>query len=298
MSHVTHANREPHTIGNPASWTVQEIGALGHVLREGIARLRMHRDTLPAVRRLTLDDLSEALAAGWDDFAAMRSDVAFLCLFYPLAGLVMFWIAGGAGGAGGAHLIGPLIVAFALMGPAFAAGLYEMSRRRAAGEAPAWSAPFALFASPAIVPVLVLGGFYALLAGLWLLTAQVIHSVTLGPEAPGSLWALLHAAFARPEGWEMIALGVLFGGFYGLVALVAGFIAFPMLVDPDRNASLVAAVATSLRVARANPVVTLLWGALVFGVVMIAAIPFLVGLVVAFPVLGHATWHLYRRAVA
>ncbi len=266
----------------------------GHVLSEGLDRLGTGAAGPVTVRRLTMADIGLALRRGWEDFGALRSDVIFMCLFYPLAGLIMFRLAAAADLL---PLIGPMVIGFAILGPLLATGLYEMSRRRERGEPAGWSSAFAVLRNPGIVPVLVLGSFLVALFGLWLETAWLIHRATLGPGAAPSLLRMIEASLATPEGWRMIGLWALFGAAYAAVALVIGLVSFPMLIDPERRAGLGTALATSVQVARRNPGVTLAWGILVLALVILGSLPFLAGLIVVFPLLGHATWHLYRRAV-
>lgn len=281
----------PNVIRDPGNWLAQETREGLGFLAAGLRRLRRHEEALPEVRRLSLADLSAALRAGWADFKALRTDAMFLCLFYPVAGLVLFFLAS----TGSLYpIIGPLVVGFALLGPVFATGLYEMSRKRAAGEPASWMDAIALLGRPVIVPIVALGVYYMFLFGFWLLAAMVIHAVTLGPEMPASLPAFLHETFSTFAGWEMIILGTIIGGAFALAALATGF-AFPLLVD--RDISLPGAVVTSIRIMRRNPATVLAWGALVLALVLIGSVPFLVGLIVVFPVLGHAAWHLCRRAV-
>jgi uncharacterized membrane protein len=108
--------------------------------------------------------------------------------------------------------------------------------------------------------------------------------------------AFLAQAFGSTEGWTMMLLGSLVGFVFALVALAVSVVSFPLLLD--RAVGLPVAVATSLRVTRENPRVILSWGALVAGLLVLGSLPLLLGLVVVLPLLGHATWHLYRRAVA
>jgi uncharacterized membrane protein len=129
----------------------------------------------------------------------------------------------------------------------------------------------------------------------WLLLADAIHTLTLGPEAPASLMALVGEALTTPAGWAMTVIGTGVGFLLAVAVLVVSVISFPLLLD--RDVSLPVAVLTSVRVAQENPVVILGWGAIVAGLLVLGALPALIGLVVVLPVLGHATWHLYRAAV-
>ena len=171
------------TIGNPLSWTGRVIGAGTRHLGEG-ARETVGRDHAPIkIRSIGIEDLRAALRAGWDDFKAFRSDVIFLCVVYPLAGLVLIRFAMNESLL---PLLVPLITGFALLGPVAAVGLYEMSRRREAGGHPSWGAAFKVAESPSAIAILALGLVLLAIFVAWMLAAWIIYAVTLGPEPPVS----------------------------------------------------------------------------------------------------------------
>ena len=281
------------TIGNPLSWTAQHLGAAGRHLGAATGRLGGdHSVAMPQTRRLEMADIGAALRAGWGDFLAGRSDVMALMLVYPVAGLLLIGFA--------LHMqllphLVPLVTGFALLGPVAAVGLYEMSRRREAGQSASWLDGLSVLRSPRFGPVLVLGLYLTALFVIWMLTAHGIYAVTVGPELPASIAGFLRDVATTPEGWTMAIAGTLVGACFALAALAASVVSFPMLLD--RNVSLPVAVATSAHLLRENPRVVLSWGALIAVALVLAAIPLLLGLVVVLPVLGHASWHLYRRAV-
>lgn len=282
-----------HTIGNPASWGVSALGRVFVHLGRFLSRLGSSPDaSLPGVRKLTLGDLGEALRHGFDDFTALRSDVIFICLIYPVIGASLAYVA--------FHhdllpLLFPLVSGFALVGPLAAVGLYEMSRKRERGDETQWADAFAVLRSPALAPILALG---VILLGLfigWLIAADTIHALTLGPKPPATLAAFLADVFLTGPGWAMIVLGVGVGFVFATVVLAISMISFPLLID--RNVGLPAAVVTSVRVVLVNPAPAAAWGLIVAGGLALGIIPMFLGLIVVLPVLGHATWHLYRRAV-
>lgn len=281
------------TIGNPLSWTARALGRGGHHLADMAGHIQSHDDAgPPVVRRIDGTDIGLALRMGLEDFAAFRSDVVFLCLIYPVIGLGLVWAAFNAALA---PFIFPMTAGFALLGPVAAIGLYELSRRREAGLSASWGDAFELIRSPALGAIILLGAYLLALFAAWMGTAYLIFLVTMGPTLPESAMAFLRDAATTPEGWSMILLGVPAGAVFAGLVLAISVVAFPLILD--RHTGLAVAVATSLRVTRANPGAVILWGMIVAVSLAIAAIPFFLGLVVVMPVLGHATWHLYRRAI-
>ena len=280
----------PKTIGNPLSWT---MGALGSAANYATVVAAPARDNAPPqVRKLAMGDLRTALRKGWEDLAAMRSDVMFACMLYPLMGAVLLALAAQGNLT---HLLFPALSGFALVGPVAALGLYELSRRREAGLEVSWASMFDVLRSPRFPRIVMLALFNGVIFMAWLLIADAIHAMTLGPERPESLMALLTAAVTTPAGWAMTIIGTGVGFLLAVAVLAVSVVSFPLLLD--RDVSLPVAVTTSVRVARENPQVIAAWGLIVALGLAIGILPFLLGLIVVLPVLGHATWHLYRAAV-
>ncbi len=285
-----------HHIRNPIEWGWDHLKQTGHAM-EATAH-SMHgtweaRDTAPpVVRRIDAADVGDALAQGFKDFAACRTDVVFLCLFYPVAGLIMARLAFDYELL---PLIFPLVSGFALIAPLFGVGLYEMSRRREQGTATGWADAFAVARSPAMGSILVLGLLLLALFALWLFAANLIYTLTLGPDEPVSAIAFARDAVTTPSGWTMIVIGIGVGFLFALAAMVISVVSFPMLLD--REVGVTTAISTSIRAVLANPGPMAMWGLIVAVGLVVGAIPFLFGLAIVLPVLGHATWHLYRRVV-
>jgi uncharacterized membrane protein len=246
----------------------------------------------PGVRRINFDDLRWALARGWDDFGQSRTDVIFLCVVYPLVGLLLARLAFGYEML---PLVFPLASGFALLGPLAAVGLNELSRRRELGLSAGWSDAFKVFRSPSFNSIALLGLVLMVMFVFWLVLAQLVYNLTLGPEPPVSLRSFAHDVLLTPAGWMMTVVGTGVGFVFAAIALSISVVSFPMLLD--RHVSLETAVRTSINVVRRNPVVIAAWGLIVSAGLVIGSIPLLLGLIVVMPVLGHATWHLYRRAV-
>jgi len=282
------------TIGNPLTWATGGVAAAGaHALAAG-ATIGGQESAKgrPHIRRLETEDLFDALKLGYRDFAAARTDVMTLCVIYPVIGLALAALSVRQDMA---HLAFPLIAGFALIAPAAAVGFYEISRRREAGEDAGWSAALQVMRAPSFGSVLVLGLYQIALFLLWLVAAHLVWAGTLGPAAPEGIGALLAQVLSTRAGWTMAVLGTGVGFFFALAVLATSAISFPMLLD--RQVGLPLAVTTSVRVFRRNPEVMATWGLIVAGLLVAGSIPFLLGLVVVLPLLGHATWHLYRATV-
>ena len=249
--------------------------------------------TRVAVRRIGLDDLRWALARGMEDFGASRTDLIFLCLIYPLLGLLLGRVASGYNLL---PLVFPLASGFALIGPLAAVGLNEMSRRRELGLSAGLGDAFSVFRSPSIASIILLGVVLLGMLLFWLVISNMVYDLTLGPQAPESVGGFIHDVVYTRAGHLMAVIGIGTGFVFAAVALTIGAFSFPMLLD--RNVSIETAVRTSARVVAQNPMTMAMWGLIVAGSLVLGSVPLLLGLVFVMPVLGHATWHLYRRAVA
>jgi len=252
-----------------------------------------HASAPPTVQRIGFADLRWALGRGLEDFGASRTDVVFLCVIYPVLGLLLARVAFGYELL---PLIFPMASGFALVGPLAAVGLNEMSRRREQGLSAGWADAFGVFRSPSIHAIVLLGVVLILLFLFWLLLSNAIYNLTLGPRPPTSLSSFAHDVIATRAGWTMAFVGVGTGFVFAVVALTISVVSFPLLLD--QNVPLETAVRTSARVVARNPVTMAVWGLIVAAGLVAGSIPLLLGLIFVMPVLGHATWHLYRRVVA
>ncbi len=279
------------TIRNPIEWSFATFNSTGNAVRRTFER-GVNARAPAIVRELTLADLGACLRAGWQDFLAYRTDVLFLCAIYPLAGLV---IARAAVTQDVLPLVFPLLAGFALVGPFLAAGLYEMSRRRETGATLSWFDAFGIFASPAFGAVATLGLIMTALFVAWLGVALGLYHLLFGYPAYASPGEFLRDIMTSARGWSLILVGGGIGFLFAIVALGTSAVSFPLLID--RDIRITDAVATSWMVLRRNPTVMLSWGLIVATLLVLGMIPLLLGLIVVMPVLGHATWHLYRRAV-
>jgi uncharacterized membrane protein len=246
----------------------------------------------PTIRRIGPADLIDALAKGYRDFSEMPSHALFLCVIYPVIGLV---IAAMTLGFAVFPLLFPLAAGFALIGPFAAIGLYELSRRREAGVPASALDAFDVLYSPSIGAILALGLLLTTIFLVWVATANAIFVANFGYARPESLTQFIHDVLFTPAGWTLIIVGNLVGFVFAAAVLTIGAVSFPMLLDRDVGAA--NALLTSIRVVAANPITMGLWGLIVAALLVIGALPFFLGLTVVLPLLGHATWHLYRKTV-
>jgi uncharacterized membrane protein len=248
--------------------------------------------SFPAVRRISLSDLGAALALGWRDFWQHPSHLALLGLIYPCAGVaIALWTSG----ANGWPLLFPLVSGFALIGPIAALPIYEMSRRQELGLDTNWRAAFGVLRSPAMPSIIAVGVFLLALFTVWLMIAQFLYESLFGPGSPATFTDFLNEVFRTPQGQVLMLWGNVIGLCFAVVALASSVITIPLLLDRDAGAAI--AIQTSIRAMLRNPLVIAVWGLIVAVLLVIGSLPLLGGLAIVVPVLGHATWHLYRRVI-
>lgn len=280
------------TIGNPLSWGARNLEKAGREVAHAAQQmLGEDMKAVPEVLPITLADLRAALKAGVADFLHFRSDVIAACLLYPVIGLCLIGVALNRGVL---PLAFPILSGFAIVGPIAALGLYELSRRRERGEAASWADTLAVMRAPGFAGILVLSLGLICWYFLWLVVAWIVHGLTMGVETYAGVSAFLAAVVGTPGGWAMILIGIPLGFVFALTALAVSVLSFPMLVE--RDVGLHHAVAASVKLMQLSPVPVLAWGAVVVLGLVAGALPMLLGLAVTLPILGHATWHLYRRA--
>jgi uncharacterized membrane protein len=287
------------TIRNPIEWTGAQLASAAHAA-EVVGRSVEHmRETAhspaPTVRKIGTSDIWRSLREGFSDFEAYRSDVIFLCATYAIIGLVLARLAFGSDLL---PLVFPLASGFAIIGPLAAVGLYEMSRLREQGAEVGWSNAFDVIKAPAIGGIAAMGAILIAFFLLWLGAAWAIFQATLAPILPREPSAMVfaQAVLYTPEGQKMIFLGMGVGFLFALVAMAISVVSFPLLLD--RDTGLDTAIGTSVRAVLANPVPMALWGLVVALGLLGGTLLAFVGLMVVIPVLGHATWHLYRKLIA
>lgn len=249
-------------------------------------------DDQPNIRSIDVNDLKDALAKGLEDFKAMPSHVILIVIIYPIVGLFLSRFAFGYEML---PLLFPLIAGFTLIGPLAAIGLYELSRRREQGLEVHWGHALDLRKSPSIPAIVTIGMVQMAIYFAWLAVAQLIYVLIFGNYVPASFGEFVQRVLATPSGWALIIIGSGAGFVFAVLVLAISVVSFPMLID--RNVGAVMAIQVSIRSVVENPVTMAIWGLIVAGALLVGSLPLFVGLAVVMPVLGHATWHLYRKVV-
>ena len=259
---------------------------------KSIANVGAYGSTKPNVRRIGTADLIDALARGLDDFKAMPTHLVFLCLIYPIVTLIFARIYAGYEVL---PLVFPLLAGYTLIGPLVATGMYELSRRREEGLDISRGHAFDVFRSPSIGSIATLGVVLMAIYFAWLGAAWAIYEAIFGNAAPTSIEEFARQVFTTPAGWTLIIGGSSAGFLFAVVVLTLSVVSFPLLLD--RDVGVMTAMQTSVRAVLANPLTMAIWGLIVAVALLIGSLPLFVGLSVVMPVLGHATWHLYRKVV-
>lgn len=246
----------------------------------------------PEILHVELVDLTAALAAGWRDFRAAPVFGLFFSGVYVLGGwLILFSVTA----KGQLWWSLPASAGFPILGPFIACGLYEVSRRRESGEALVWGEIIGVIFRqkdrqiPSMAAVIVVFFLF------WNFLSHMIFALFLGKATLTNITSSM-AVFLTPEGLAMLAVGTAVGAVFSTLLFALTVVSLPMLLD--REVDFVTAMLTSLGVVTESPLVMLGWGALIGASLFLAMLPGFAGLFLVLPVFGHATWHLYRRAIA
>jgi uncharacterized membrane protein len=250
------------------------------------------RPVVPVVRKIAMRDLKDALAKGIDDFRAFPTHVIFLSIIYPVIGLLL---AGFTLRYDLVPLLFPLAAGFALIGPFAAIGLYELSRQRELRHDVTWWDAFGARRSHSTDGIIALGVLLLIIFVLWIAVAQAIYVASFGYTPPELIPDFMRRVLTTPAGWTLIIVGNGVGFLFAAAVLTISVVSFPLLLDRDVGA--VVAVLTSVRATLKNPLIIAAWGLIVAALLLLGSLPLFVGLAVVMPVLGHSTWHLYRKLV-
>lgn len=251
-----------------------------------------HLGRQPKVRDITGRDIAEALAAGLADFRAAPLFGLFFGGFYALGGLFLVWLTLFTGLG---YLSYPIAAGFALVGPFVAVGCYEVSRRREAGLALDWSGVIAVVFDQSRRELGWMAFVTLFIFIVWMYQVRMLLVLCLGFQNFVTVQEFLHVVTTTPEGLLFLVLGHVDGAILSLVVFALSVVSFPMLLD--RDVDFITAMITSVKAVFANPKTLIVWAGIVVALLIVAILPAFLGLFVVLPVLGHTTWHLYRRLV-
>ncbi|WP_299641223.1 DUF2189 domain-containing protein [uncultured Ruegeria sp.] len=255
--------------------------------------LTPQQQAMPKVNRVTVDDITASLKAGFSDFLARPVMSGFFGLFFAVFGILLVWALIWLGQI---WMIIPAIVGFPLIAPFAAAGLYEMSRRLQKGESFGWSEILTVMANQRKREMGWMAFVTLFIFWVWIYQVRLWLAIILQNASFSDFDGFLNAVFFTPQGWIFLAVGTCVGAFLSAVLFSVTVVAMPLLLDRETN--FISAMLTSLRVVSESPVVMLGWAAIISVTMLLSLVPAFLGLIFTLPILGHTTWHLYLRAVA
>lgn len=246
----------------------------------------------PEILQVDLSDLKAALMAGWRDFLAAPAYGLFFSCLFVLGGWLIYW---SVTARGQIWWTLPAAAGFPILAPFLACGLYEVSRRLEAGIALNRFEVFGVVLRqkdrqiPSMAVVIVVFFLF------WNFLAHMIFALFLGKATLTNISSSLQV-FLTPEGLMMLAVGTVVGAFFAVLLFALTVVSLPMLLD--REVDFVTAMLTSVGVVTESPLVMLVWGMLIGAGLFLAMLPGFLGLFIVLPVFGHASWHLFRRAIS
>lgn len=245
------------------------------------------RQAVDRNRRLSPAAAFSWLAAGWRDL--WHNPLPSLA-YGALVAIVSLGIVWGLGALGWDYILFPALAGFLVVGPVLAIGLYEKSRRLAAGQ-PVRAADMVRPRRGAGPHLFFVGAVLTTLMLLWLRAAVLIYALFFGVRPFPGLDHIVEMLFATPLGLSMLAVGTVVGGLFAAFAFAISALSIPMLLDRDVDAF--TAMGLSLTTVWQNLPVMLVWGAIVLGLTLVGLATAMAGFVIVFPLLGHASWHAY-----
>ncbi|WP_432449919.1 DUF2189 domain-containing protein [Aliiroseovarius marinus] len=247
----------------------------------------------PKINQIGMADIFAALRAGWADFRKAPAFGFFFALFFVIGGIALFLELGVMGQS---YWIIPVAFGFPFLAPFLAVGLYDVSRRIETGEKLDWAQILGVVVNqkdrqfPSIAMVLIMGFLF------WIFVAHIVFMLFMGLQPMTNITSNWQDALLNRSGITMLAVGSAIGAVMAFVAFALTVCSLPMLLD--REMDFISAMIHSFQAVLQNLVPMLAWGIIISALLIVGMVPFFLGLFVILPLLGHATWHLYRRVMS
>lgn len=245
---------------------------------------------LPEIRDMPVAMIPQVLRAGWQDFRRAPAFGLFFAAFYVAGGIVL-WLVSTA--VGREWWLVPFFLGFPLLAPFAAIGLYEVSRRIEAGEPLEWRAVLGVVFAQKDRQLPSMAVVVLLLFMFWMFIAHMTVALFLGLQAMTNITTDPWGVLLSGNGPAMLAFGSLIGGIFAAVLFAFTVVGLPLLLE--REVDFITAIITSVQAVAANPVAMSIWAASIAGLMFLGMLPLFLGLFVVLPVLGHASWHMYRN---
>ncbi len=247
----------------------------------------------PVVNHITFTDITEALAAGLRDFRAESKFGLVFGLLYAVGGMLVFLTASALRMP---YFTYPLATGFVLIGPLVAIGLYEVSRMRELGQTVTWGGIFRAIRQQAGKEIGWMCFVVLFFTTMWIYQVRLLLALLLRNETMTSMAEFLTVVMTTPQGLLFLGVGHIIGAVLSIILFSLTVVSFPILLD--RNIDFITAMITSVRAVATNPVPMLIWAVIIVATLVVSVLPMFLGLIVTLPILGHTTWHLYRRLIA
>ncbi len=247
---------------------------------------------MPQVRSIAVTDIRKSLAEGWRDFTRAPLLSGFFGLVYAAGGIGLYFAASELNMG---WIVYPMMLGFALIGPFVAVGLYEISRRLDRGQRPDWGPVLSVIWAQRKREIAWMGFVMLFVLVVWMYQIRILIALFLGLEPFHGFEDMTRVLFTTQAGWTFLAIGHVIGAVLALVVFSLTVVSIPLLLD--RDVDIVTAMITSVKSVTTNAGVMVGWGLVVTALLFVSALPAFVGLIVSLPLLGHATWRLYRRLV-
>ena len=248
---------------------------------------------VPVVNSITFGDIRHCLRLGLSDFFRAPQFGLFFGGIYWLGGLLILasltvidmpW------------MIIPVAIGFPLIGPFVAVGLYEVSRRLYDGQPLVWSDILLVVVRQRERQLSWMAFVVLFIFWMWIYQVRLLLALFLGFKSFSTIPKFVEVITSTPEGLAFLAVGTIIGGILALLLFSATVISMPLLLE--RELDFITAIITSFKTVIANPVPMIAWGLVVAGLAILSMLPAFFGILIVLPVLGHATWHLYKSAIS